>query len=377
MILSNLYRIIKKNQYTYLFVLCIAALLVLSMQNYFNQPSVAHAASEAPPKKIFLPLAQKPDPLLGGNLPLMLGTYIDGWLAEQDDIDIQVHQLNNWASEVGGAPLSIVGTFVDIETPNYKNYVTAQLLTAWDNGYTPFVNLETNLAAYQIARGDVDEQLRSWAKAYAAYSQNGERIAFIAPLAEMNGRWVPYGLDPVNYKLAFQHIQQIFKQEGVSQGDVIWTFAPNGWNKPGDPPFEAYYPGDAIVDVVGFSGYNFGGCSSGTWESPQEVYGPYIQRMVLMAPLKPIFITQTGSSSFNGDKERWLQDAYNYLKAKTSNNLRGILYFNKDSKYDSKCDWAFYKTWGTNQRIYDIYRVTVTEPIYDYADPETILNTFR
>ena len=62
---------------------------------------------------------------------------------------------------------------------------------------------------------------------------------------------------------------------------------------------------------------------------------------------------------------------------KVENNKQGILYFNKDSKYDSDCDWAFYKTWGANQRKYHTYRVAVTESTFAYADPITILNTYR
>ncbi|MDX1435792.1 MAG: glycosyl hydrolase [Anaerolineales bacterium] len=323
---------------------------------------------EAGNPKVFLPIVYAPPDVWGDAAPLMLGSYIDGWLAIQSDINSRLHAFDDWVEAVGGAPLSIAGAYVDIETPNYPNYVTEQMQTAWSNGYTPFVNMTTDHAAYQIAQGDLDNELRAWAQAYADFSQNGLRIAFIAPLQEMNGNWVPYGLDPINYKLAYQHIQQIFIQEGVGMNEVLWTFAPNGWSRPWHPPFEDYYPGDAIVDVVSFSGYNFGNCDGGTWQSPSVVFGPYLDRMRTMAPSKPIFVSQTASSTAGGNKEAWIQSAYSYFE--NQSNLRGVIYFN----IDKECDWAIYKTWGSNQRASEAYRSAVSSSAYGYTSPQQLLN---
>ena len=184
----------------------------------------------------------------------------------------------------------------------------------------------------------------------------------------MNGFWVPYGLDPTNFILAYQHIQQIFIQEGVSMDEVHWTFAPNGWSRPQHPALEAYYPGDNIVDVVGFSAYNFGYCNGGVWQDPVTVFGPYLPRIRTMAPDKPIFIAQTASSTSGGSKDQWLRDAYGYLK--DQQGVKAIIYFN----LDKECDWAFYKTWGSNQRQYDGYREAVADPAYGYVHPNQILH---
>jgi hypothetical protein len=332
-------------------------------------PRSPGASAQAGNHQLFLPIIYTKPPVLGEDFPIMLGTYIDGWLAVQSDIDSRLHGLDDWADNAGGAHLSIAATFIDIETPNYDNYVTEQFRMAWDNGYIPFANMTSKHAAYKIARGDFDSQIRSWAQAYAAFSQNGSRIAFIAPLQEMNGNWTPYGLDPVNFKLAYLRIQQIFVSEGVGMNEVHWTFAPNGWNKPGTPPFEDYYPGDDFVDVIGFSGYNFGTCDGGSWQNPETVFGSYITRMQNMASDKPIFIAQTASSSNGGSKDQWLRDTYAYLKTRT--NLRAVIYFN----LDKECDWAFYKTWGSNQRRLNAYREAVADPAYGYVHPSLLLNS--
>lgn len=284
------------------------------------------------------------------DTPLMLGVYPSGWI-NQDTVDTELVPLDQWT----GKHHSLIGTFLPIDTPNYQAYVTDVLDTSWENGYTPFVNLSARNTAYAIASGALDNSLRSWARAFRDYARDGERSAFIAPLQEMNscqrsGCWTVYGGDPANFKLAFRHIQNIFSEEGVPANSVHWTFAPNGWSDPVyDYPFESYYPGDALTEVVGFSAYNFGNCNGTSWQSPLVVFnnpnraapeGQYLDRMRAMAPDKPIIIAQTASSarytSCSGvsdtAKNAWLEEAYNYLADYPG--VWGVLYFNIPKSVD-------------------------------------------
>ncbi len=63
----------------------------------------------------------------------------------------------------------------------------------------------------------------------------------------------------------------------VPAGSVRWVFAPNGYSLPADP-FEEYYPGDAVTDVIGFSSYNYGFYPGyGTrWDDPSFTFGNYL-----------------------------------------------------------------------------------------------------
>ena len=109
----------------------------------------------------------------------------------------------------------------------------------------------------------------------------------------------------------------IFEQEGVPSSSVQWVFAPNGKSSTGWPSFEDYYPGDSLVDVVGFSSYNFGfhpnlyPASYRKWSTPDYVFTDHVSRMRVMAPSKPVFIAQTGTSAYgpNGydesQKNQW------------------------------------------------------------------------
>lgn len=309
---------------------------------------------------------------------VLLGVYPQGYVGIQGVVDNQLHGLDAWASP--GARLSLAGTFIDFEEPNPAVDIPSQLESLWANGYTGFVNISSVRTANQIANGNIDNGIRSFADAYNSWVQmGGGRFAFLAPLPEMNGNWVPYGQSPAGYKAAFARIQQIFAQRGVPPDSVRWVFAPNGWTPPGSPSLESYYPGDQVVDFVAFSGYNFGYhpyTPTPVWQDPDQVYGPYLDQMVAMAPNKAILIAQTATTAYytNGPstaaKNQWLREAYTYLAAHPS--VMGIMYFNTTNWQG--VDWPFYIP-GNPAQQYEGYRDAVTDPFFEYMSPQTLSQT--
>jgi hypothetical protein len=291
-----------------------------------------------------LPVNQEPTP--GPlDLPVLVGVYPSGVL---QDVVADITAMDAW---LGAPTITIAGTFLDLETSPVS--IVAELNSAWDNGYVPFVNLGAGTdrvprTAADIASGAVDDAIRAWARAFLEYSNNGEKRAMIAPMQEANGAWTTYGLDPENYKLAFYRIQSIFAQEGVQRDWVMWVFAPNGWSEDGHE-FERYYPGDLFVDAIGFSAYNFGACpvwaDSNDWDTFDEIYRPYLDRMVAMALTKPIILAEIGSVEENGDREKWLQEVLTGVLQYP--NVRGWVYFNRtESAATLQCvptDYRVYK----------------------------------
>jgi beta-mannanase len=247
----------------------------------------------------------------------------------------------------------------------------------WDYGYVPFVNIETKKSLSDINRGVMDNQIRSMARAFRKWHEEGirkgqNRVALVAPLQEMNGYWVSYHGTPAEFKDAFSRIQRLFNEEGANSS-VVWVFAPNGWSSPNDPPFEDYYPGDKAVSVVAFSSYNAGYCPSASWkswDSPEKVYASYIERFVKMSPNKPIIIAQTGTTAYSSRgydpnaKNQWLRDAYYYLAGQT--NVIGVIYFNKG--INQSCDWLFY---GGSTR-FEGYKQGVSRDEYIYVPPSDL-----
>jgi hypothetical protein len=301
--------------------------------------------------------------------PVLLGLYTSGFVGESSTIKNQLSEVDQWA----GKHASLAGMFLDIEGDNPGYNVPVSLEQLRENGYTAFINLKSNRTAAEIARGDVDDSVRNVAKAYAEWLSKGNgRMAFIAPMQEMNIAGERYSLDPENFKLAYQRIQSIFAEVGVPRNAVRWVFAPNGWSQQGNE-FEKYYPGSDRVDVVGFSAYNWGYCSSASWKewstNAADAFEPYIQRMRSMAPQKPIFITQTASTSNtqsganSGAKDKWFKDAYAYLAA--APNVQAILYFN----LDKECDWALHRSNGSNS---EGYKNAIINPAFGYVSPDDL-----
>lgn len=251
-----------------------------------------------------------------------------------------------------GKNVSLAGLFFDAEGGNPQYNLKTQLEALWQKGITPFINLTIGTVngqrtAYDLASGTLDNGLNNVALAYKSWvvDQGGGRMAFIAPLPEMNEtKGNTYGGDPVNFKLAFQHVVAIFQSKGIPDGTVRWVFAPNGYDETDEAKFEAYYPGNTMVDVVGFSAYNWGYCIGqwDKWQNVEDIMFPYVLRMQVLAPAKPIFITQTASTSHSaqGDqdyplKNSWLERTYSKLAS--LKNVRAVLYFNKDKE----CDWSY------------------------------------
>jgi hypothetical protein len=215
--------------------------------------------------------------------------------------------------------------------------VVARLNILWNDGLVPFVNLKSQHTTTQIANGSADGPIRDWARQFALWAGTGQRRAFLAPLQEMNGNWNVYYGPPLPFKQAYRRIRQIFEDELVSQGvshsAISWVFAPNGWSdasRPGDK-FENYYPGTDVVDIVSINGYNFGDVRSlAVWDTFDTALKPYLDRLLPMAPGKPLFIAETGTvdkpAKGVGDKNQWLQELY--TRVATYPRFRGILYLN-------------------------------------------------
>lgn len=299
--------------------------------------------------------------------PVLLGLYTSDSLMVSAS---EIVEVDNWLGSTG-VGVSIAGTFMDLEWPDPANNVPAELNAAWSRGYMPFVNLSVGsivdpaiiaglpakeayphnrTAAFVANDSRLDSSLRAWARAFAEWTEGGRRKAFIAPLHEMNGGWVPYGLDPSNFKRAYHRFRQVFREEGVSEEAVRWVFAANGWSAPAHR-FEAYYPGNASVDVVAFVSFNYGACKAGeaSWNTFDVVFKPFLERMSLMAPSKPIFIDQTGTVTEGGDKNQWLYESYTRLAAYPG--LRGILYFHRRKYEGLPCNPVDYRFYAPSEGI--------------------------
>lgn len=301
--------------------------------------------------------------------PLLTGIYTPGFVGDSSVLRRQVQAVDAFSQKH-----SLVGMFIDLEAKNPDYDIVTSLNQLQDNGYTGFINFTSQRTAQEIAAGKTDRAIQRMARAYKTWATELDNpITFVAPLPEMNGAWESYGSTPEQFKQAYRHIQTIFAQTGIPAGTIRWVFAPNGWSDQGHE-FERYYPGDSVTDIVAFSAYNWGHCHNASWQewqSPEVVFGPYIDRIDQMAPGKPIFIAQTATTSITQSganaqaKDNWLGQAYRYLQ---QTGVRGVIYFN----IHKECDWAVYSHQGASVG----YQQALNSPGIAYQSPETLATQF-
>ena len=264
-----------------------------------------------------------------------------------------------------GKNVSIGGIWVDITEP--PGNVTYMLEEIWSVGATPFVNIHFAGTPTDVVAGDFDSHISSLASSIDRWlSMGGNRMVMLAPMPEMNGNWIPYGMDPVGFKSAFQHITWLASQSGSTGWNVRWVFAPNGWSA---PPYRMadYYPGADVVDLVGMSAYNWGSSVPGSmWTTVEETMGGPLAEARGFAPEKPFLISQTASSSFGGDKDAWIREMFSYLAQ--DRNAVGFIYFNIHKEQD----WSINRGRGeVNQGWLDGMQLDTTVyewPLVDWTD---------
>lgn len=181
----------------------------------------------------------------------------------------------------------------------------------------------------EIYRGNMDEELRQWARAAADFGH-----PFLFRLNnEMNSDWTSYGgvvnlADPAIFTAVWQRIYRIFEEEGVD--NCLWIFNPHDRQA---PPSDwnnslAYYPGNEYVHLIGVTGYNNGTYYTQWAEEWREFDVIYDQIWEEYAPRFgsfPWIITEFASSGIGGDKVAWIHNMFDHIE--NYPNIRMAVWF--------------------------------------------------
>ena len=133
---------------------------------------------------------------------------------------------------------------------------------------------------------------------------------------------------------AYQHIRDRWTSQGVTNvvyGTVVmaWTYRSGA--------ADAWYPGDAYIDVLGSDGYNWYGCMdlyTGVWSTVGDIFSDFYDFGV--AHGKPMMIAEWGTLEDPQDADRkaeWLAQAAEDLKAMPE--IKAVSYFN----LNANCNW--------------------------------------
>ena len=158
---------------------------------------------------------------------------------------------------------------------------------------------------------------------------------------EMNGNWYPWGLGvngnrPGEYVRAWQHVHDRFAALRVT--DVAWMWAPNAVYT-GSAPLPQLYPGDAYVDAVGLSNYNWGNYHRDgfvtQWATFSALFDDSIRQLAAITT-RPLWIAETGSSDKGGNKAAWIADALAQISRRT--DIAGLMWFDQFDR-GAVVDW--------------------------------------
>jgi beta-mannanase len=169
----------------------------------------------------------------------------------------------------------------------------------------------------------------------------------------MNGSWFEWdgahnGKNPAAYAKAFRRIHKIFREHGADNVAFVWSpnwnSGPNvSWNR-----MERYYPGDAYVDWVGVSAYNFDGESPSTLL--KHIVAAYGER-------RPVMLTETAAIEHGGrSKAEWIGALSAYVRGTPA--VSGVVWFDTDVQEGSKHNFRF----DSNAASLAAYRTMARSP---------------
>jgi len=185
----------------------------------------------------------------------------------------------------------------------------------WEPWERNFVNPTAPQPAYSlssIAAGQHDEYIRSWAR--AARAVGGPIVLRFAheQSTEPGVRsWYPWQGDPEGYRAAFRRIVTIFREEGATNVQFLWSAM---WL---DAWADLYYPGDDVVDWVGTTALNHGTGATAEWARWRSFYELFDgQYQAALKWGKPIMLTEVATAEQGGNKAEWIRECFRLLKEK-------------------------------------------------------------
>lgn len=192
-------------------------------------------------------------------------------------------------------------------------------LISWESGRIPLAD---------IAAGAHDAYVAEWARAAADYAAP----VYVRPFPEMNGDWTPWNGQPAVLVDAWRRIVGIFRAEGASNVQFVWS--PNITDEPRTDAnrMELYYPGAEYVDVLAVDGYNWGNVRPWSdWTSFRDMLAPGYGRITALGD-QPFWVAETASTELGGDKGEWVRAMFR--DSADFPQLEAIVWFDEDKETD-------------------------------------------
>jgi hypothetical protein len=260
-------------------------------------------------------------------------------------LGLSISDLDSFTATIGGQRPSIWVIWSMWGHANTRDFPTAVASALRDRGVTPMIWWEpfdpTDSGSTYYSRhaninaGMHDDYIRQYARDAKAFG--GKVLLRFAQ--EVNGNYFPWSVNsldnsPESFIAAWRRIHAIFQSEGATNAKFVWSVAKasclGGCN-----PYAPVYPGDAWVDIMAFSAYNWG--ASKQWSSMYDSYRRVTELLSAISN-KPIMVAETGSNTEGGDKAAWIRDGYPEVYQKLP-QIRAIVYLDADLREVGHPDW--------------------------------------
>jgi hypothetical protein len=234
-----------------------------------------------------------------------------------------------------------------------RTFPTSQAEWIRARGSVPFIRLMLRSTTDQyvaepfftldaILRGDFDSDFQAWA--------DGAKV-FGTPVVvewgtEVNGMWFSWngqwnggaGVGPAKFRDAYRHIVQQIRSRGATNLTFVFHFNDEGepaadWNAPAN-----YYPGDDVIDWIGFSIYGTMSpldtrCMSFTAQLDKSVQST----LQTISTKKPLFVFEMATSGGNAGcvASDWARTTFEALLSGRWPAVAGFAWWNEHWRNDS------------------------------------------
>lgn len=257
----------------------------------------------------------------------------------------QIAALDSFSASIGRRPATWT-IWSHWGVPSTRAFPTTAAKAAKARGVTPMVWWEpwdpndptspTYARHANISAGLHDAYIRQYARDARAF-----RSPVILRFAhEANGGHFPWGRTrfdntAASFVEAWRHVHRIFREEAAHNVRFLWSVAKQSC--PGRcNPYTTWYPGDAYVDYMGFSSFNWG-AQQNEWNSMLQGFTRVTELLSEIAD-KPIIAAESACNPEGGDKTAWIKEGYPAVYAALP-AIVAIVYLNVDLRSLGHPDW--------------------------------------
>lgn len=304
--------------------LSVLALIVLSCVSVFAQDGTCQPAEHRTNLGMFV--ARAPN----------FNSYLQTLVAYEQALGLPVGNLdvlifNAWGDGDKGFPTDVIAKAA---AQGRTVILTSE---PWKRDFANLTVVQPEFTLQSIADGLHDVYLREWATQAANLG-----IPFIYRFAqEMSTKpgtkeWYPWQGEPQEYKAAYRHIVEIFREQGATNIRFMWSAM-----KFDEGLASKYYPGDDVVDIIGTTILNHGTANNDypVWLTIPDLFSHSLAPISRLWPGKPIYIAEFGTAEQGGSKAEWLREGFKRI-ATNYPQVEGVMLLDGvDFKHD-QVNWS-------------------------------------